>query len=205
MKRADLYAELTSIRRSVREATVHFDALADGLDHPRLETVRQRLTTADASVRSAAGGLSLVTRTSIDVVVLMAVGWTTASLAGALLGPGWTITVTVIVLLACFRPLVALLNRLARHANERRTRSDGSAPASTDVLPLLESARIATQQTMHRWLGSHRLKAAAGSPSGLRWLAEQDATVGSLRQLEISLCQAIDSLQIWQADTTGDR
>ena len=200
MKRAALYAELASIRRVVREATARFEALAAGVDHPRVDTARQRLQSADLLARRAAGGLSLATRTSIDVVVIMVVGWTVATVAGIVLDPGWTIAVTVVVLLASFWPTYRLLNHLGRRVDERRTRVGEPTRSDGDLVRLLESARYLTQQTMDAWIASHHYRAAAGSVSGLRWLSGMDVPVYNLRHLEVCLCQAIDSVQIWRAD-----
>jgi hypothetical protein len=212
MRRSALYAELVTIRLVLAEADRRFRALTDGVEHARVETARDRIRACDEYAIRAAGGMSTATRTAFDCLVMAGVGWTVAAIVGQIVSPGWTVAITVIGVLTSFWPTLLLLNRLVRWVDERRTRIGtrtlevtGSIDPVTDVVTLLEGARMVTARTMRHWMADHRYRAAAATAAGFSWLTGIDVVLHRLRIVEVCLCQAIDSIEIWREDVEAKR
>lgn len=199
-------------------AAKQFAAITGGVDHPRVSTARNRLDALEGALTSAAGGLSSITRTIIDVVVLAVVGWTTATFTGTALhlSSSWAIAVTLGVVLAAFWPCWFLTNRVAWLVNRRRLASAepvwkaapllGATPDGVfDVLRSLLAARRNLIATANRQSAGRMHAAMVRTPAGFLRARERWPAVYWLSYADLMLCQAIDSIEIWARITVRSK
>lgn len=208
MNRSELYEHLALNKQLLEIAVARFASLTDGLNHPRIDTAHDRLSASGAALTGAAGGISAWTRTCLGMVALGLAAWAVAAFAGQLIGlpAGWTITVTVAVVLALMWPVNMLNDALADRVNRRRTKRPASpleivAPVDLDpaaeILMMLWRVRDGLAVVMRRWSGAHRFAYVAHSAAGFDWLRRHDRHLFGVSIADRCVCQAIDSIEIW--------
>ncbi len=115
VSRRPLYRQLAESRRLLSVASKEFAAAFGTEDHPRIDEARTLLSGADDALVQAAGGLSGLTRTVLETVILAPVCWLAAELSTKLgLAGGWTVGLTLGVFLALFWPMLKVLTLRVR-------------------------------------------------------------------------------------------
>jgi hypothetical protein len=213
---------LASIRRRVETATVQFEALTQGVDHPLVVGSRFRLQAADETMTRAAGGLSVSTQLSVGTPVVVLVTWAMATLAGlAGLSGGWTITVTAVAVALVSWPMSRLHKAVGRRLGRRRTTLP-AAPSRSSPSPirfqgggrgeLEQAAAVQTQLglaraglagVIRRRLPATRYGSLAQTKVGFDWLRRNDYPLLLLFLADRRLCQVSQAIDLWLA-TTGD-
>jgi hypothetical protein len=204
--REGLAGRLASTRYLLETAAVRLAEIAKGEDHPRIDDARDRLQAACAAVTNAAGGLSMWTRTWLGLAVLGGASWAAAALTGQLIGlsAGWTILVTVAVVLGLVWPAYTLMNVLARRINRWRTRPPELTPKMTAPVAVTGTAEVLGLLNMARdslALAIRQRSAACGYPvntaAGFDWSRGRDLPLFWISLADRRLCQVIYSIELW--------
>jgi hypothetical protein len=207
-------SQLALIRFRLQTAATRFAKVTAGVDDPWVEIARGRLQVARDAVICAAGGLSRWTRTWICAAVLGSAGWATATFCGQVVGlsRGWTVTVTVVVALSLFWPVVVLNNALAQRINRRRTSHAepptavwSGADSTADALVLLRIARTELVEVTRLRLATHRFGRYATTAAGFDWLRRRDRHLYWINQADRYVCEAIYSIELWLPSRVSDQ
>ena len=192
-------------------------ACSDGLDHPRIDTARDKLSASGAALTGAAGGISGWARTWFGMMALGVAAWAVAAFAGQLIGlsAGWTIALTVAVVVVLMWPTNMLNDVLAARANARRTKPPALpleivapaelGPAAAEIITMLWKVRDGLADVMRLWFGEHRFGYLARGAAGFDWLRRHDPHLFGVSAADRYVCQAIDSIEIWLADPERNR